>query len=89
MYVAGEQLQLITSMKDQSCVARVTSLPSSTVDRSTGEDNIKQIFVYANSDSEWSPIYNVWPLFTCCCLVRAGGSKFKIIDYNIIMCTYQ
>ena len=27
-------------MKVQSCVARVTSLPSSTVDRSTGEDNI-------------------------------------------------
>ena len=33
MYVAGEQL--ITSMKAQSCVARVTS-----VDQSTGEDNI-------------------------------------------------
>ena len=36
-YVAGEQL--ITSMKAQSCVACVTSLPSSTVDQSTGEDN--------------------------------------------------
>ena len=36
--VAGEQL--ITSMKDQLCVAHTTSLPSSTVDRSTGEDNI-------------------------------------------------
>ena len=34
-YVAGEQL--ITSMKDQSCIARAAS---STVDRSTGEDNI-------------------------------------------------
>ena len=37
MYVAGKQL--ITSMKAQSCVARATSLPSSTVDQSTGEDN--------------------------------------------------
>ena len=27
-------------MKAQSCVARATSLPSSTVDRSTGEDNV-------------------------------------------------
>ena len=35
-YVAGEQL--ITSMKAQPCVARATSLPSSTVDRSTGEE---------------------------------------------------
>ena len=51
-YVAREQL--ITSMKAQSCVARATSLPSSTVDQSTGEDNIimfiKKI-VYVNSDS--------------------------------------
>ena len=38
MYVAGEKL--ITSIKPQSCIARPTSLPSSTVDRSTGEDNI-------------------------------------------------
>ena len=38
-------------MRAHSCVARVTSLPFSTVDRSTGEDNIKQNFVYANSDS--------------------------------------
>ena len=34
---------------------KAASLPSSTVDRSTGEDNIimffKQNFVYANSDS--------------------------------------
>ena len=37
-YVAGEQL--VTSMKAQSCVARATSLPSSTVDQSTREDNI-------------------------------------------------
>ena len=37
-YVAGEQL--ITSMKAQLCVARATSLPSSTVDQSTGEDNV-------------------------------------------------
>ena len=36
-YVAGEQL--ITSMKAQSCVGHVTSLPSSTIDQSTGEDN--------------------------------------------------
>ena len=42
-YVGGEQLR--TSMK-------ATSLPSSTVDRSTGEDNIiVQNIVYANSDS--------------------------------------
>ena len=32
-YVAGEQL--ITPMKAQPCVARVTSLPSCTIDRST------------------------------------------------------
>ena len=38
-YVAGEHMQLITSMKAQSCVARVTSLPSSTVDQSTREDS--------------------------------------------------
>ena len=41
-------------MKAQSGVARETSLPSSTVDRSTGEDNIimfQQNFMYANSDS--------------------------------------
>ena len=31
---------MITSVKAQSCVGHVTSLPSSTVDRSTGEDNI-------------------------------------------------
>ena len=37
-YVAGEQL--ITPMKAQPSVALATSLPSSTVDRSTGEDNI-------------------------------------------------
>ena len=37
-YVAGEQL--ITPMKVQPCVAHVTSLPSSTVDRFTREDNI-------------------------------------------------
>ena len=37
-YVAGEQL--ITPMKAQLRVALATSLPSSTVDRSTGEDNI-------------------------------------------------
>ena len=30
---------------------KATSLPSSTVDRSTGEDNIIVFFVYANSDS--------------------------------------
>ena len=30
-------------MKVQSCVACVTSLPSSTVDRSTGEDNIYNV----------------------------------------------
>ena len=42
-YVGGEQLR--TSMK-------APSLPSSTVDRSTGEDNIiVQNIVYANSDS--------------------------------------
>ena len=34
-------------MKAQSSVACVTSLPSSTVHQSTGEENI----VYANSDS--------------------------------------
>ena len=54
-------------MKAQSCVERATSLPSSTVDQSTGEDNIimfKQNFVYANSDSGLLYIYNVWPLFT-------------------------
>ena len=39
-------------MKAQSCVAHATSLPSSTVDQSTGEDNIIQKFVYANSDSD-------------------------------------
>ena len=36
------------------CVAHVTSLPSSTANQSTSEDNIimfKQNFVYANSDS--------------------------------------
>ena len=38
MYVAGEQL--ITSMKAQPRVVLATSLPSSTVDRSTGEDNV-------------------------------------------------
>ena len=42
-------------MKGQSCVARATSLPSSTVDQSTGEDNITynvlHKIVYANSDS--------------------------------------
>ena len=37
-YVAGEQL--ITPMKAQPRVALATLLPSSTVDRSTGEDNI-------------------------------------------------
>ena len=37
-YAAGEQL--ITPMKAQLCVALASSLPSSTVDRSTGEDNI-------------------------------------------------
>ena len=42
-YVAGEQL--ITPMKAQLCVARATSLPSSTVDRSTGEC-FQQNFVY-------------------------------------------
>ena len=43
-YVGGEQLR--TSMK-------ATSLPSSTVDRSTGEDNIiVQNIVYANNDSD-------------------------------------
>ena len=54
-YVAGKQL--ITSMKAQSCVARVTSLSSSTVDRST-EDNIIMFltkfcvcYQYINSDS--------------------------------------
>ena len=31
---------MITSMKAQSCVERATSLPSSTADQSTGEDNI-------------------------------------------------
>ena len=42
-YVGGEQLR--TSMK-------ATTLPSFTVDRSTGEDNIiVQNIVYANSDS--------------------------------------
>ena len=42
-YVGGEQLR--TSMK-------ATSLPSSTVDQSAGEDNIiVQNIVYANSDS--------------------------------------
>ena len=35
-YVAEEQL--ITPMKAQPCVARATLLPSSTVDRSTGEE---------------------------------------------------
>ena len=52
MYIAGEKL--ITPLKAQSCVARAISLPSSTVDQSTGEDNIimlKQNFVYANSDN--------------------------------------
>ena len=39
-------------MKDQSCVPRA---PSSTVDRSTGEDNLKKI-VYANSDSDLGAI---------------------------------
>ena len=38
MYIAGEKL--ITPLKAQSCVARAISLPSSTVDQSTGEDNI-------------------------------------------------
>ena len=58
-YVGGEQLK--TSMK-------ATSLPSSTVDQSTREDNIiVQNIVYANSDSGLLRIYNVWPLFTCCC----------------------
>ena len=41
-------------MKAQSCVACATTLPSSTVDQSKGEDNnisFKQNFVYANSDS--------------------------------------
>ena len=37
-YIAGELL--ITPIKTQLCVARATSLPSSTVDRSTGEDTI-------------------------------------------------
>ena len=37
-YVAGKQL--ITSMKAQPHVALATSLPSSTVDQSTGGDNI-------------------------------------------------
>ena len=61
-YVAGEQL--ITSMKAQSCVARVTSLPSSTIDQSTGEDNSLMLFVYDSG----LLFYNVWPLFSCCCL---------------------
>ena len=63
MYVGGEHLR--TSMK-------AASLPSSTVDRSTGEDNIimffKQNFVYVNSDSgllfimcgHCSPVVVVW-----------------------------
>ena len=37
-------------MRDQSCVACAISLSSSTVDQSTGEDNII-MFLYANSDS--------------------------------------
>ena len=37
-YLAAEQL--ITPMKAQPRVALTTSLPSPTVDRSTGEDNI-------------------------------------------------
>ena len=37
-YVAGEQL--ITPVKAQLRVTLATLLPSSTVDRSTGEDNI-------------------------------------------------
>ena len=63
MPVGGEQLR--STMK-------ATSVPSSTVDRSTGEDNIiiffKQNFVYANSDSgllfimydHCSPVVVVW-----------------------------
>ena len=50
MYVAGEQL--ITPMKVQPCVTRVTLLPSSTVDRSIEEDNIIMFltnFVYVTS----------------------------------------
>ena len=57
MYVAGESL--ITPMKAQPCVARGTSLPSFTVDRSTGEGNIIMFLTkfcvcyhsYINSDS--------------------------------------
>ena len=71
-YVAGEQL--ITSMKAQSHVARVTSLPSSTVDRSTREDNtiMLQNFirtVYANSDSVF--------LFIMC-----GHYSLVVVWYN-------
>ena len=39
-YVAGEQLITSMIMKAQSCVSCATSLPSSTVDQSIGEDNI-------------------------------------------------
>ena len=45
-------------MKDQSCVPRARA-PSSTVNRSTREDNIimfNQNFVYANTDSDLSAI---------------------------------
>ena len=60
---------MITLMKAQSCVGRATSLPSSTVDQSTGEDNFKQNFVYANSDSGL--------LFTMC-----GHCSPVVVWYN-------
>ena len=52
-YVGGEQSR--TSMK-------ATSLPSSTVDWSTGEDNISYNVILCMLTGQWSPIYNVWPL---------------------------
>ena len=55
-YVAAEQL--ITPMKAQLRVALATSLPSSTVDQSTGEGNIITAkfcvcYQYINSDSDF------------------------------------
>ena len=26
---------------------------------------------------QWSPIYNVWPLFTSCCLIKTHNSESR------------
>ena len=62
-------------MKAQPCVARVISLPSSTVDRSIGEDNIIMFltnFVYVG---------NVTSIQTSVVLVRPCTFSFSFSNY--------